>query len=41
MTGLLLVSTLLAAADGGVTTPPAARPAVRADAGTPSHAADG
>jgi hypothetical protein len=37
MTGLLLVSTLLAAADAGVASPPA----VRADAGTPSRPADG
>jgi len=41
MTGLLLVSTLLGATDAGVASPPAAVPAVRADAGIPSRAADG
>ena len=41
MTGLLLVSTLLAAADAGVASPPASHPVVRADAGTQRRAADG
>jgi hypothetical protein len=40
MTGLLLLS-ILAAQDGGVSSPPAAHPAVRADGGTSSRAADG
>lgn len=41
MNGLLLVSTLLGAPDAGVASPPPARPALHADAGTPSRAADG
>ena len=40
MTGLLLLSTLLAAQDGGASSPPTARPAARSDAGTSSRAAD-
>jgi hypothetical protein len=40
MTTLLLLSTLLAARDGGVSSTPTARPAARADAGTSSRAAD-
>jgi hypothetical protein len=40
MTGLLLLSTLLAAHDGGVSSTHTARPAVRADAGTSSRAVD-
>jgi len=36
MTGLLLLSTLLAAQDGGVSSKPAGHPAAHADAGTPS-----
>lgn len=40
MTGLLLLSTLLAAQDGGVSSTPATRPAAHADAGTSSRAAD-
>ena len=40
MTGLLLLS-ILAAQDGGVTPTPTTRPTVRADAGTSSRAPDG
>lgn len=41
MTGLLLVSTLLAAPDAGVASAPSSRPTARADAGTSSRTADG
>jgi hypothetical protein len=40
MNGLLLLSTLLATADGGVASPPPGRPAAHADAGTPPRTAD-
>jgi hypothetical protein len=40
MTGLLLISTLLAAQDAGASSTPTARPAAHADAGTSSRAAD-